>query len=361
MFILSFLFISLSIPTASFLQNTGFHTSNKYPKLISPRFLNPNQNRYHRQIQPNNHPQPPPPSFNPQPLTPLQKIQKWIELLRPSSLPPTFLLCMTGGWLMNPSFQNLFHSTQFIAATACTLLITSTSMIINDMYDIQHDKIDHPTRPLPSGVISLVEAGTTLFLLLGAIDYLSTTYLRTDLQWIIQLSTAIVFTYTPILKRIPLVKNVSCAFLVSLSLFFTGLSASTTDIVMQLNFPILCLAMSSVFFGSLYNELILDMRDTEGDRVNHVYTLPVLLGLPVSYGLLVFLTYFNFEWVFLSIYYLFGISKAFGYLLCYSPLVVQVNNIRKKNYSKRSLIQASKASNIPLILVMLYFCVLAVL
>lgn len=353
LFILS---ISFIVPTVSYIHR---HSPNKYLNFNSPFFLNPNNNRNYPQKQPNI-PQPPyilpPPT--PQPPDIKQKLKKWIELLRPSSLPPTFLLCATGGWLMNPSFQNLFHSTQFRIATLCTLLITATSMIINDIYDIQNDKIDHPTRPLPSGIISLVEAGITVIVLLGAIDYLSTTYLRADLQWIIQLSITIVLTYTPILKRIPLVKNISCAFLVALSLFFTGLSASTTEITMQTNFPLLCLAMSSVFFGSLYNELLLDMRDIEGDRVNRIYTLPVLLGLPISYGILLYLVYINFEWNFLSMYYLFGIPKAFGYLLCYSPLVVQLNTVRKKKYSKESLAHASKASNLPLVLVMLYFCVL---
>jgi geranylgeranylglycerol-phosphate geranylgeranyltransferase len=261
---------------------------------------------------------------------------------------------------MNPSFQNLFHSTQFIIATACTLLLTSTSMIVNDIYDIQHDKIDHPTRPLPSGIISLPEAGITVILFLGVIEYFSTTYLRADLHWLIHLSTAIVLMYTPILKRIPFVKNISCASLVALSLFFTGLSTTTTEMSLQTHFPLLCISMSSVFFGSLYNEIILDMRDIEGDRVNRIYTLPVIMGLPASYVFLFFIAYLNLEWNFLSMYYLFGILKALGYLLCYSPLLLQINNIHKQNYSKESLIQASKASNIPLLLVMLYLCILTV-
>jgi len=291
-----------------------------------------------------------------------QKIQKWIELLRPSSLPPTLLLCITGGWLMNPSFQELFRSTQFIIATLCTLLLTSTSMIINDLYDIQLDKIDHPTRPLSSGIIHPNEAIATVIGFLGAVEYLSITYLHTNLYWIIELSISIIITYTPILKRIPLVKNVACASLVALSLYFTGLSASTTTIITtHPHFPLLCLAMSTVFFGSLYNEILLDMRDIEGDRTHKIYTLPVLFGLPVSYFFLYFLVCLNLEWNFLSMYYLFGITKAMGYLLSYSPLILQVNNVYQQDYSKESLIQASKASSIPLLLVMLYLCVLTLL
>ena len=338
---------TLLIPAIAFLQN---HSSNKC--WNPPLFLRVNTNQPIRNI-PQPLPRPPPPP------TIKQKLKKWTELLRPSSLPPTFLLCATGGWLMNPSLQNLFHSTQFQIATVCTLLTTASSMVINDIYDIENDKIDHPTRPLPSGIISITEAVSTVVLLLGAIGYLSKNYLRADLQWLLQLSIAIVISYTPILKRIPLVKNISCAFLVSLSLFFNGLSSTTTEMTVQTNFPLLCLAMSSVFFGSLYNELLLDMRDIEGDRVAKIKTLPVLLGRPFSYAILMYLVYINLEWNFLSMYYLFGIPKALGYLLCYSPLMIQLNNVRVQKFSKDSLIQASKASSLPLLLVMLYFCALA--
>jgi geranylgeranylglycerol-phosphate geranylgeranyltransferase len=232
-------------------------------------------------------------------------------------------------------------------------------MVINDIYDMNLDKIDHPTRPLASGIITPTEAIATVIGFLGAIEYLSMTYLRGDLHWILHLSTTIVITYTPILKRIPLVKNLACASMVALSLLFTGLSSSTTIITLQPHYPLLCLAMSTVFFGSLYNELILDMRDIEGDRIHRIYTLPVLLGLPASYVLVFFLVYLNLEWNFLSVYSLFGIVKAIGYLLSYSPLLFQLYEVYKQNYSKDSLIRASKKSSLPLLLVMLYLCFLS--
>jgi geranylgeranylglycerol-phosphate geranylgeranyltransferase len=233
-------------------------------------------------------------------------------------------------------------------------------MVINDVYDVHLDKIDHPTRPLPSGIITIHEAVITIVGFLGAVEYLSITYLRADLHWIIHISTAIIIIYTPILKRLPFIKNIACASLVTLSLFFTGLSSSTMVITNQPHFPLLCLSMSTVFFGSLYNEIVLDMRDMEGDRVHRIYTLPVLCGLPLSFVFLCFIVYLNLEWNFLSMYYLLGIPKAMGYLLTYSPLFIQVRNVYQQKYSKESLIQASKASSLPLLFVMLYFCILTV-
>jgi 4-hydroxybenzoate polyprenyltransferase len=45
-------------------------------------------------------------------------------------------------------------------------------MVVNDIYDINLDKIDHPTRPLPSGIITLPEATGLVCILIGAIEYL---------------------------------------------------------------------------------------------------------------------------------------------------------------------------------------------
>ena len=348
----------------------------QYPFPLFSPLVSENLQRFHQNRRhPSPHTIPPPPSLpishhpssnpNPQPSNPeppffRKKLKKWMELLRPACLPPTLLLCITSGWLMNPSLSFFLRPpAQFLAAMLCTLLLTSTSMVINDIYDIELDKINQPTRALPSGIITVPEAISTVLLLLGAVNYLSTTYLSGNLQFLLGLSTALVATYTPLLKRIPFIKNVSCAFLVGLSVIFMGLAASTTILANHIHFPLLTIAMSSVFFGSLYNEIILDMRDVEGDRLHGIYTLPVLFGLPLSYALASFFVYFNLEIHFLTLYYLFDIPRAIGYLLCYSPLILQLHRIREQNMSKESLARASKESTLPLLLILLYLCIIA--
>ena len=64
--------------------------------------------------------------------------------------------------------------------------------------------------------------------------------------------------YTPILKRITLIKNISCASLVSFSLFFSALASSqSTMLLSNKNFGLLSITMGYIFFGSLSNELLL--------------------------------------------------------------------------------------------------------
>jgi hypothetical protein len=63
------------------------------------------------------------------------KLKELTRLIRPKSILPTLFLCGAGGFIMNPSLPNLIHSKTFITSTASTLLILSSSMVINDVYD----------------------------------------------------------------------------------------------------------------------------------------------------------------------------------------------------------------------------------
>jgi 4-hydroxybenzoate polyprenyltransferase len=48
------------------------------------------------------------------------------------------------------------------------------------------------------------------------------------------------------------------------------------------NFGLLSIAMSLIFFGSWCNELLLDMRDKEGDQ-GKILTVPTLFGNQFSW------------------------------------------------------------------------------
>ena len=95
------------------------------------------------------------------------KLQNFLKLMRVNSIPPTFLLCFSGGWIINPSLPMLAKSVPFIVSTINTLLITSASMVMNDIYDVKIDRINSPHRPLVNGEVTMKEAYLLTFLLLG--------------------------------------------------------------------------------------------------------------------------------------------------------------------------------------------------
>jgi geranylgeranylglycerol-phosphate geranylgeranyltransferase len=145
----------------------------------------------------------------------LNKTKSYLQLTRANNILPTTLLSFTGAYIT--STNNL------IPKTIVTVLTMCYSMIVNDIFDYEIDKINNPTRPLVSGKVTLYEALTLMVIILKTIDYVSYYYLPKNLQRILEIMVIIVSLYTPILKKIPLIKNLTCASVISFAIFFSGL------------------------------------------------------------------------------------------------------------------------------------------
>jgi 4-hydroxybenzoate polyprenyltransferase len=264
----------------------------------------------------------------------------FLRLIRYQSILPTTLLSFTGGRLLAPSFTHLLHSPSFIVATVNTLLIMSGSMVINDIFDVEIDKINHPHRPLITGDITKTEAiliATTLF---GLSQYLSCRFLAPGLQLLVFVSMITTIAYTPIFKRLPFVKNAVCATLVSLSFFLGGVAGAVEYIPAAANFGSFSLTMSAIFGGSLYNELLLDIRDSLGDSKNGIYTIPVLFGKTVSWVVAGMVLYSNVVLNTLALGYLYPLPLAFGMPILFLPVFLHFYKIRKEGFSKESIQEA---------------------
>ncbi len=291
------------------------------------------------------------------------KFQSLLKLMRVKSIPPTFLLCFSGGWIMNPSTSILIKSVPFVVSTINTLLITSASMVINDICDVEVDRINSPHRPLVNGDVTMREAYLLSLLLIGVSEYLTFRFLPFNLQIIIQLVIIQIILYTPFFKRIFLIKNLSCAGLVAFSIFFNGLaSAGNTLLYTNTNFGLLGIALSLIFFGSWSNELILDMRDIEGDKNNNIVTVPTLFGKDFSWLLVYTINNYNIISNSFSIAYLYNSSGiGFAIVPILSPLLVNLYKIKKEQYSLESMKNYTQKSNYPLLVLICYLCGLAYL
>ena len=294
--------------------------------------------------------------------TRIEKIHYLFKLIRPNNIIPTTLLCFSGGWIMYPSINNLFHSTPFLISIINTLLIMSASMVLNDIYDLEIDKINSKDRPLVTGKITKLEAFLFALSLIGSTEYLTFVYLPDSLKLIIQLAIIQISIYTPILKKILFIKNISCAALVAFSLFFSGLSVSNNLSQMNKNLGLLSITMSVIFFGSLCNEILLDIRDKEGDKMNNIITIPVVFGnnvaLLISSGIL----FFNVISNSFSIMYLYNsLDKALLIPIIFSPLIINIYKIKKANFSEESIVNYMKYSNYPLVILLIYICKISLL
>lgn len=284
------------------------------------------------------------------------KKRNFAKLIRANNILPTLLLNFSGGWIANPSLYNLFHSTPFIISILTTILVMCSSMIINDILDINIDKINYPNKPLVNGSISIKEAYIYLFILLSLTELLSFNYLPNKMQTIINLAIVNILLYTPIFKKITLIKNISCAFLVSYSVIFSSLGS---NINLSKNRELLSILYNTLFYGSFYNELLLDIIDKDGDKKNNIATIPVIYGNKISINFLLIMTNIVLlvNTFFLKKLYNFKIALLFP--IIFFQLLFNLINIKKNNYSKLLIINYVKNTNRSLFLLLFYMCSLA--
>jgi len=290
------------------------------------------------------------------------KLKEFRRLIRPKSILPTVFLCGAGGFIMNPSLYNLIHSKTFITSTVSTILILSSSMVINDVYDVKIDLINNPGRPIASGRVKIYEAILLYVLLIGSAESLSLRFLPTMQQLIINFIIFLTGIYTPFLKRVPLFKNIACAWIVSLTLFFSGTTSSQNLIVIEnKNFGILSIAMSLVFYGSLSNEILLDIRDYDGDKANKICTIPVIFGKKFSLLCASIITNLNIMSNSLALMYI--TDSVFGLLLAVicSPISFNLFKLKNNDYSENEISKVVDETNTPLFLMLLYLCAISLL
>jgi len=296
----------------------------------------------------------PSPSPSPPRLSIQNKTTEFLKLIRVKNSIPTLFLCGSGGWLMNPSVSSLLHSTSYIFASINTLLIMSASMVINDLYDLEVDKINNPERPLVTGTITKREAIVIFICLISLSEYLNLAFLPINLQPIIHLSILFIYLYTPIFKKIMVVKNISCAGLVSFSLFFSALAASQTPLALNNRFELLILGCNLIFTGSWTNEILLDICDYEGDKKQKLQTLPTILGKETSWTCAGLVLYMGVAVNVMKLVTLFNARYAFCFIACLLPQFYYLFEIKKKEYSNESIDKYLNHTNKTLVLLFLY-------
>jgi len=291
-------------------------------------------------------------SLPPLPPPDKNKFQSILQLIRVNHIPPTLFLCFSGAFIINPSLPNLLHSS-FIVFTLDTILLMSASMVINDIYDIETDKINKPNRPIVSGAITKTEAIGISILLLGSSEYLSIHFLSENLQSIIHLSILYINLYTPIFKKILIVKNISCALMVSLTLFFTALASSKYPLNINPNLDLLIVACNLVFAGSWSNEILLDIRDYQGDKKENIQTLPVLFGKQNAWTCSLLILTTGLAVNVLKLYEITDIKIACLFTLMMIPQMNDLYNIKKTSFSNKSIEKYMDQTNKTLFFILL--------
>jgi len=261
-----------------------------------------------------------------------EKFTAIIKLIRPVNFLITFISVIVAAVICLPDKSPVVNV--FIAAIAASLVMASGN-IINDIFDLEIDKINRPERPLPSGKISNKEALVLYFIFL-LLSFIFSWFINLPAFLIVVVSTLILYLYSKYIKRIPLVGNIIVAFLTGLVFIYGGFVVDNPKAAIV---PALF-----AFLINLIREVVKDMEDINGDRMIGVITLPIKFGFQKSRVLILVITIFL---VLFTLYpfliQFYKIEYILIVMIIVNPILVYSLKLLFKNQSVGSL---SKISNL---------------
>lgn len=191
----------------------------------------------------------------------------YLEILRPANA----LMAVIAILLMAIISGNF--TLEVLLAAVVVFTVTGAGNVINDYFDHRIDAINKPERPIPSGRISLKTAliYSISFFIIGIIIAF---VISLTLGIIAFLSSFLMIWYAHSLKRMRIIGNLSISFLTGLCFVFGGIAVHQVLISIYLGF--------FAFLMTMAREIVKDMEDVEGDKVDGAHTLPIAYGEGIS-------------------------------------------------------------------------------
>jgi len=149
-------------------------------------------------------------------------------------------------------------------------LMMAGTMVANDVYDVEIDKVNSPERPLPSGTVKTRDATVlAVALSVAAIGFSALLGLWTFLTALLAL--ALMVYYNTRGKKTGLIGNAVVSFNVALPFFYGGLTVNSIR-------PLLFIFSVVAFLANFAREIAKGISDVKGDSLRQVRTLAVVKG-----------------------------------------------------------------------------------
>ena len=248
------------------------------------------------------------------------KILASFELMRMKNILLASIATPVGALLALGDLTSITNYPEVIFATTSVLFFMGAGNAMNDLRDIEIDRIAHPSRPLAREALSEVEARritiTLAILSLGSLaaccllmkDEIAYTLTIYGIVALLMLSYDSFFE----LKNKGLLGNVSISLLVGAVTLYGASSVG------EISNPLIWYVSGVVFFVNLAREIVKDCQDLDADSETRV-TLPMKIGLENSRMVAYVLTLFGI--VMLYIPYWQG-PFEFGQLLFQAPAML---------------------------------------
>ena len=208
----------------------------------------------------------------------------WFELSRPFTLVAPALGFVSGSVTAAGAAPAESWSAELllypILGMTMAAVLNAASNALNQIYDLEIDRVNKPKRPLPSGRLSIRSAwifALVTYAIALALAWLVAPGGRHECFWIVVVATIITFLYSapPFrTKRLGIWANVTIAIPRGVLLKVAGWSAVKT-----------VMALEPWFIGGIFGLFLLgasttkDFADMEGDAKGGCRTLPIIYGV----------------------------------------------------------------------------------
>lgn len=243
----------------------------------------------------------------------------------------------------------------FTLLVIATLCIAAGGYVINDIYDIEADKINKSHKVIVGNSIS-EKTALIIFIVLNVIGvgigyYLSNGIDKSGYFVLFFIASALLYLYSSYLKQVLLVGNLVISFIVALSILLVGIfellpAINDNNRPVQIFFVKLILDYAIfAFMINFIREIVKDIEDIDGDYKVGMQTLPIMLGRDRSTKIVFVLSLIPlFTVVYYVINNLFKQQLLVGYFLIFviAPLIYITIKLfsaeHKSHYTHLSLV-----------------------
>lgn len=219
---------------------------------------------------------------------------------------PNLLMIVAVQYLLRLAFiealdlPHVLNHWQFALGVLTSVLLAAGGYIINDLYDLENDRINKPERMVIGSVLSEDRAWNLYFgSVIGAVlaGYFVAQASGIESLWMIPpLAVVLLYLYAYQWKKLPLVGNLLIALLAALPVFLVGiydlLPAANYEnaATVRQSLEVVAAYAGFAFISHLLRELVKDAQDRKGDAALGFKTLALSLS-PKLYKAIVYLVW----------------------------------------------------------------------
>ncbi len=214
-----------------------------------------------------------------------------LDLIRPVNCAMIGFAVIVGAFVSKPP---LIQVAQLGLGFLTGFFICAYSMAVNDVYDVEVDRVNRPERPIPSGRISVQEASRLSFMVL-AVGIACSVLSLSPLALVIAAAYAFLsWLYNSKAKKTGLAGNLIVASSLAIPFIYGGAVSGGS-----IGGSLLLMMALTAFFSGVGREVVKAMADVDGDAKRNVNSIARSrgLGFASAVGALFFLLAVLTSWV----------------------------------------------------------------